>query len=234
MGHNRQRPKGDPCNMVSMSSRGDATRRRLMDAARDLIQERGLDVSLNDVAERAEVTRMTLYRHFGPRRELLLEVLLEEMALTAAVCDRLLNDKSCAMSERVHRTMTYLSTEFRSVPLIAGVVSGSTITDLEALDPDGAVHNLVVTIAGPFLAEAHEAGMLRGTPETTVIWIARQLVAMLYEVPFEERNRQSVADEIATHFIPSILNVPTEECEALVGTYPDLSLASDESQPHLA
>lgn len=197
-----------------------------MDAAREMIQERGLDVPLNDVAERAGVTRMTLYRHFGPRRELLLEVLLEEMAVTAAVCDGLLNDPARGFVERVHRTMTYLSTEFRSVPLIAGVVSGSTITDLEQLDPDGAVHALVVAIAGPFLNEAHTAGVLRGNPETAVIWVARQLVAMLYEVPFEERNRQTVADEIAVYFIPSVLNVSIEECTALVGTYPDIAVES--------
>lgn len=196
-----------------------------MAATRELIQERGLDVSLNEVAERAGVTRMTLYRHFGPRRELLLEVLLEEMAVTAAACDRLLNDPTCGMATRVHRTMTYLSTEFRSVPLIAGVVSGSTITDLEQLDPDGAVHALVVAIAGPFLDEAHQAGVLRGTPDAAVVWVARQLVAMLYELPREERNRQSVADEIATYFIPSILKVSNEECAELVGTYPDLTAA---------
>lgn len=197
-----------------------------MDAARELIQEHGLDVPLNDVAERAGVTRMTLYRHFGPRRELLLEVLLEEMAVTASICDHLLNEPTRSLVERVHRTMTYLSTEFRSVPLIAGVVSGSTITDLEQLDPDGAVHALVVAIAGPFLDEAHASGILRGTPETAVIWIARQLVAMLYEVPFEERNRQTVADEIAVYFIPSVLNVPIEECTPLIGTYPDLDVES--------
>jgi AcrR family transcriptional regulator len=196
-----------------------------MAATRELIQERGLDVSLNEVADRAGVTRMTLYRHFGPRRELLLEVLLEEMAVTAAACDRLLNDPTCGMGKRVHRTMTYLSTEFRSIPLIAGVVSGSTITDLEELDPDGAVHALVVAIAGPFLDEAHRAGVLRGTPDTAVIWIARQLVAMLYEVPHEGRDPQSVADEIATYFIPSLLINANDECAALVGTYPDLTPA---------
>jgi len=49
-----------------------ANRRRLLDAAGDLIAERGVDVPLHDVAERAGVGVGTLYRNFADRDALLI------------------------------------------------------------------------------------------------------------------------------------------------------------------
>lgn len=59
--------------------RADAERNRrlLLDAARALFAERGLGVSLDDIAERAGVGVGTAYRRFGSR-EALIDVLFEE------------------------------------------------------------------------------------------------------------------------------------------------------------
>ena len=46
-------------------------RRRVLGATRRLIAERGLDVSMADIAESAEVGRRTLFRHFGNRDDLI-------------------------------------------------------------------------------------------------------------------------------------------------------------------
>ena len=43
------------------------TRTRILDAAWALLEERGIGVRLVDIAERAGVTRQTLYLHFGDR-----------------------------------------------------------------------------------------------------------------------------------------------------------------------
>lgn len=203
-----------------MSQRGDATRLRLLQAARELIEERGIDVPLADVAERAGVTRVTLYRHFGPRRELLLEVLLGEMRITAEICDRLLNDPGVSLVRRMHRTMTFMSVEFRDFPLVAGVVAGTTLSELAGLDPDASIHALVVGVTSPFFAEASAVGLLRSHPDEAALWVGRQLVASLYALPFEQRNPQQVADEIARFFIPSLLRVTDDEIADLVGSYP--------------
>ncbi|GAC1429867.1 MAG: hypothetical protein NVSMB65_03370 [Chloroflexota bacterium] len=47
-----------------------ANHARLLDAARTLLLERGLDLEVTDVAERAGVGVGTLYRHFANRDEL--------------------------------------------------------------------------------------------------------------------------------------------------------------------
>jgi AcrR family transcriptional regulator len=58
--------------------RADAerNRRRILDAAADLFAERGLQVSLDDVAERAGVGVGTVYRRF-PDREALIDAVLQ-------------------------------------------------------------------------------------------------------------------------------------------------------------
>jgi AcrR family transcriptional regulator len=51
---------------------GDRTRAAVLEAAADLVAQRGTDVSMAELAEAAGVGRATLYRHF-PTREALIE-----------------------------------------------------------------------------------------------------------------------------------------------------------------
>lgn len=71
--------------------RADAERNRqlLLDAARELFAERGLHVSLDDVAKQAGVGVGTAYRRFGSRSELieaLFDERLDQMVALAAAC----------------------------------------------------------------------------------------------------------------------------------------------------
>ncbi|MEU0002923.1 helix-turn-helix domain-containing protein [Streptomyces sp. NPDC006314] len=67
-----------------------ATRRALADAALELFLERGFDaVSIRDVAEAADVSTTTLFKHFPSKEALLFDMDPEmEAALVAAVRDR--------------------------------------------------------------------------------------------------------------------------------------------------
>jgi AcrR family transcriptional regulator len=54
-----------------MSSRSDATKKRLFDSAMDLIGERGFtDASVDEIVERAGVAKGTVYYHFAGKAEL--------------------------------------------------------------------------------------------------------------------------------------------------------------------
>lgn len=61
--------------------RADAerNRRRLLDAAQELFRERGLDVSVADIAERAGVGRGTLFRNFASKEDLVAAIVVERM-----------------------------------------------------------------------------------------------------------------------------------------------------------
>lgn len=65
------------------------TRQRILTAARDLLVTRGVRrVSMDEVADAAGVTRMTVYRHFGDREALVREAFLQlAEGLEAVVAD---------------------------------------------------------------------------------------------------------------------------------------------------
>ncbi|MGA0274749.1 MAG: TetR/AcrR family transcriptional regulator [Dehalococcoidia bacterium] len=57
-----------------MSIRREQTHKKLLEAARDLLEESGLDIRLEDVAKRAGVSRQAVYLHFKSRTGLLVEL----------------------------------------------------------------------------------------------------------------------------------------------------------------
>ncbi|MFE3443539.1 TetR/AcrR family transcriptional regulator [Nocardia sp. NPDC059180] len=71
--------------------RADAARnqQRIVEAARELFADHGLEITLDDVAERAGVGVGTVYRRFANKKELISEVFqqhLDEFAETAEEC----------------------------------------------------------------------------------------------------------------------------------------------------
>jgi AcrR family transcriptional regulator len=66
--------------------RADAerNRRRLLETAQTLFRERGLDVSVAEIAEAAGVGRGTLFRNFASKEDLIAAILAETMSEVAA------------------------------------------------------------------------------------------------------------------------------------------------------
>jgi AcrR family transcriptional regulator len=72
-----------PLTLVERKQR--AARGRIIEAADALFAERGFDnVSVTDIAERAEVGRTTFFRHFGDKTEV---VFAKEQAMVDAITD---------------------------------------------------------------------------------------------------------------------------------------------------
>lgn len=73
----------------------EATRERLLQVALDLFVERGFDsVSVEDVAEVAEVSKTTFYRYFETKEDLLFGRASEHLALVRSVFDERPLDES--------------------------------------------------------------------------------------------------------------------------------------------
>ncbi|WP_067660079.1 TetR/AcrR family transcriptional regulator [Nocardia harenae] len=70
--------------------RADAARNqeRIVAAARELFGERGLEISLDDVAERAGVGVGTVYRRFAGKKELIVQVFARQMDDFVAAAER--------------------------------------------------------------------------------------------------------------------------------------------------
>lgn len=67
-------------------------RHRIVEAARRLFAEKGIDVPMAAIAREAKVGMATLYRRFPTRQELLAEVFAEQFARCAAVVEAALED----------------------------------------------------------------------------------------------------------------------------------------------
>jgi AcrR family transcriptional regulator len=75
--------------------RADARRNyeRLVAAAREVFDERGVDAPLDEIARRAGIGNATMYRHFPTRRELIIAVYADEVAALCAEGEALLEDE---------------------------------------------------------------------------------------------------------------------------------------------
>src|SRR5262245_4854179 len=95
------------------------TNDRIMDATLEELAESGLsELVVEDVARRAGVTRMTVYRRFGDRRRLIEATMARESArLLAAVAAA--DDPGADPVDRIVRALTTSLTTARRHPLVA-------------------------------------------------------------------------------------------------------------------
>lgn len=113
------------------STRAARTRARILQAARDLLEERGYHgVGLASVAAAAGVSRQSIYLHFGSKRELLLALVAEvdereglprlaeavDQAPSARAALHSFVDLVAELTPRVYRTAAVLEAERRSSP----------------------------------------------------------------------------------------------------------------------
>jgi len=103
------------------------TRDRIQQAALDLFLQRGIrKTSIDDVAERVGVTRVTVYRHFSDRQQLIEAAFLLVNEALSGISEALTRENSLdAFLER-------MATELTSVP--SGFISG--LAELETLHPE--------------------------------------------------------------------------------------------------
>jgi AcrR family transcriptional regulator len=66
-----------------LRSDAERNRRRLLDAAQALFRERGLDVGVAEIAQRAGVGRGTLFRNFPTKQDLVAAIVIDRMNETA-------------------------------------------------------------------------------------------------------------------------------------------------------
>jgi AcrR family transcriptional regulator len=127
------------------------TRRRILEATWELIEERGSGVRVVDAAERAGVSRQAVYLHFGDRAGLLL-ALVEYMpqslgfqALLAHVFD------APTGVEMLHRTVELHSTYSAKIDSVAQVLEAAQYRDKavraawrDRMDRSRAAHRAII------------------------------------------------------------------------------------------
>lgn len=110
-----------------MTGNTHKTRDRILQAALDLFLRQGIrKTSIDDVADRAGVTRVTVYRYFSDRQQLIAEAFL----LVNSAFDQI--REALEQEEALDGYLDRMATELTAVPL--GFMSG--MAELETLHPD--------------------------------------------------------------------------------------------------
>ncbi|KAB8194693.1 TetR family transcriptional regulator [Nonomuraea phyllanthi] len=81
-----------PAHLSHLRADAQANRERILRAARDAFETRGLDVPMAAIARRAGVGMATLYRRFPTRESLVTEVFTDQLAECAAAVDEAVAD----------------------------------------------------------------------------------------------------------------------------------------------
>jgi AcrR family transcriptional regulator len=141
-----------------MTLRADAARNReaIVEAARAVFAEQGLDAPLDEIAKRAGTGNATLYRRFPARSDLVAAVFAERMAAHVDAVEAALDEDDPWNGFASYiRAVTVMQAEDRGIAdlVTMDLSSAPEIEQLRARAYDGVVQ---------LIARAHEAGVLRG------------------------------------------------------------------------
>jgi AcrR family transcriptional regulator len=145
MGEVARRPRAD----------AERNRRRLLDAAAELFGERGLDVGVAEIAQRAGVGRGTLFRNFPTKEDLIAAIVVDAMSEASALGRELLAAPGAGQA-----LFTFLEAaadrQQRSRALFEAV------EETFLVNPEiRAAHADVIDVLGRLLVRAQEAGEVR-------------------------------------------------------------------------
>lgn len=158
--------------------RADALRNRdrLMAAATELFAERGLDVPLDEIARRAQVSIGTLYNHFPNRGALLDEVLPERLAELDRLAANAMADPDPwqGFADFLDGLFVIQARDRSMNEAIARSPVGSVDVSAECGQAGGVLDSV--------LRRAKEAGVLRADFRaedlTTLVWAMSKVIAM--------------------------------------------------------
>jgi AcrR family transcriptional regulator len=157
--------------------RADArdNRRRLLEAARDVLIERGPAASLEEIARRAGCGIATLYRRFPDRQTLIREVVLDALLRTideARLAEHDEPDPFRALARYMHRT----------IDIHAAAVIPALLAEIPFDDEDiGRAREAGRSAMAALVDAAHRGGMLR--PDVTAGDIGMLIVRLSRPLP---------------------------------------------------
>lgn len=145
----------DPAAQRPLRRDAERNRQRILDAARKLIAERGLDISHDDIAQAAEVGVGTVYRRFPDKQKLIDELFDERVDQIIALVDtaRVLDDPWQALHTFLAGNLELQASDQGLKELMLG---NSRATDLAQR-----AQRRIRLAVGELVNRAHQSGQLR-------------------------------------------------------------------------
>jgi AcrR family transcriptional regulator len=153
----------------------ERNRQRILDAAAELFTERGLGVTLNDIAHHADVGVGTVYRRF-PNKELLIDALFEErMAEFVLLAESALEDPDPwnSLVSFLERGLELQARDKGLKQLLLGTPEGCARV--------GGMRDQVLPLATAMVKRAQDAGVLRADFEPTDLPIISWMVGAVVD-----------------------------------------------------
>jgi AcrR family transcriptional regulator len=157
----------------------ERNRQRILDAARELFAQRGLGVTLNDIAHHAGVGVGTVYRRF-PDKTVLIESLFEESF--QEIADRL--RAAVADPDPWHGLIVFLDAQFETQANDRG------LKELVTATPDGVarvtrLRDELLPLSDELVRRAQESGMMRDDVSPTDLAIVQIMIGSVLDAARE-------------------------------------------------
>lgn len=118
--------------MTGITERADArlNRERILEAAAEIIAEKGLAAEVKEIADRAGVGIGTIYRNFPTKDDLIAAIITDMLDGTRAVLERAVQDEDPAeaVSNYIRAIFAVMP---RFTPMVMAMLSGSVSPDLK-------------------------------------------------------------------------------------------------------
>lgn len=191
---------------MATNVRGRETTARILDAARDAMAERGVEVSLQEIADLAGTSRMTIYRHFETREQLLTTLVLRESSRLAERMTELLSDDWRPFPERLADTIVYVVTTVKSSPLLNTIVSAtSAAVTWPQIDVDNRLVEATKRFLLPHFERAASQGVrFRSSPDHALDWTLRVTLLLMTVEPGVGGEQAALRNEVETFVLPSV------------------------------
>ena len=186
------------------NQRGEATRQRILAAAECRFAELGIALTLDDVAQAASTTRMTVHRHTGGREQLVRHLVLRASARLGDQLTEILGSDR-PVRDRLADAMVATVEALRATPTLSSLLTDrSMLDDWEAIDPEGTVGGRVHQFLLGHLEEADARGELRVPPSVATAWLLAQVRVMLAQ-PWLAEDEEAVRTWFDTLVLHAVL-----------------------------
>jgi len=185
--------------------RGRATRERILAAAVNELARNGLELTIDDVAHGAGTTRMTVYRHFGTRENLLMTLLLAEASRRLDDLRPIL-DSGAPFAECLSDAIVHVVCAVRASPHLRAIVARSNPGEAwPRVDPDGRFVALIWSALRPYVESARTEVRLRADVDRTLDWLLRQVLGLLLVEGLGGFGEAAIRADVEGFIIPSII-----------------------------
>lgn len=164
-----------------------------------------MDLTLDDVAEAAGTTRMTVHRHTGGREALITHLVLRESAELADGLRAVL-DGDGPFDERMVDALVQTIVTIRAADHLQGLFAGPVTAPgaWPEMDPDDRLVSAIHGFFEPYFRDAADHGLLRNDPDETAHWVLSQ--ALLYlAMPATAPDAATVRSKLERFVIPAVL-----------------------------